>query len=46
MVQGTFNYLAQALMMLGLATQDGNPPTEQPSTLLTLPLFHVTAEVP
>ena len=45
-VQGTFNYLAQALMMLGLATQDGNPPTEQPSTLLTLPLFHVTAEVP
>ena len=45
-VQGTFNYLAQALMMLSLATQDGNPPTEQPSTLLTLPLFHVTAEVP
>ncbi len=45
-VQGIFNYLAQALMMLGLATQDGNPPTEQPSTLLTLPLFHVTAEIP
>lgn len=45
-VQGIFNYLAQALMMLGIATQDGNPPTEQPSTLLTLPLFHVTAEIP
>ncbi len=45
-VQGIFNYLAQALMMMSLATQDGNPPTEQPSTLLTLPLFHVTAEIP
>lgn len=45
-VQGIFNYLAQALMMLGIAAQDGNPPTEQPSTLLTLPLFHVTAEIP
>ena len=45
-VQGVFNYLAQALMMLGIAAQDGNAPTEQPSTLLTLPLFHVTAEVP
>ena len=45
-VQGIFNYLAQALMMLGIATQDGNPPTDQPSTLLTLPLFHVTAEIP
>ncbi len=45
-VQGIFNYLAQALMMLGIASQDGNPPTEQPSTLLTLPLFHVTAEIP
>ena len=45
-VQGIFNYLAQALMMLGIASADGNPPTEQPSTLLTLPLFHVTAEIP
>jgi long-chain acyl-CoA synthetase len=45
-VQGIFNYLAQALMMLGIAAQDGNAPTEQPSTLLTLPLFHVTAEIP
>jgi acyl-CoA synthetase (AMP-forming)/AMP-acid ligase II len=45
-VQGIFNYLAQAMMMLGLATQDGNPPTAQPSTLLTIPLFHVTAEIP
>ncbi len=45
-VQAVFNYLGQAMMMLGLATQDGNPPQGQPSTLLTVPLFHVTAEVP
>ena len=45
-VQAVFNYLGQALMMLGIATADGNPPQGQPSTLLTVPLFHVTAEVP
>jgi acyl-CoA synthetase (AMP-forming)/AMP-acid ligase II len=45
-VQGIFNYLAQALMMLSLATEDGNPPEGQPATLLTVPLFHVTAEIP
>jgi long-chain acyl-CoA synthetase len=47
-VQGTFNYITQAMMMLQLATQDGlvgpNPP--QPCALLTVPLFHVTGEVP
>ncbi len=47
-VQGTFNYIAQAMMMLQLAMQDGtvgaNPP--QPCALLTVPLFHVTGEVP
>jgi long-chain acyl-CoA synthetase len=45
-VQGVFNYLASALMMLGLATEDGTTSTLQPSTLLNVPLFHVTAEVP
>ena len=44
--QAVFNYLGQALMMVGIATEDGNPPEGQPSTLLTIPLFHVTAEVP
>jgi long-chain acyl-CoA synthetase len=47
-VQGTFNYIAQAMMMLALATEDGlvsaTPP--QPTALLTVPLFHVTGEVP
>lgn len=45
-VQATFNYLAQALVMLGIATKMGTPPQGQPATLLNLPLFHVTAEVP
>ena len=45
-VQAIFNYLAQVMTMVGIATQDGNPPEGQPSTLLNVPLFHVTAEVP
>ncbi len=45
-MQGVFNYLAQAVMMLGLATEDGTTSDLQPSTLLNVPLFHVTAEVP
>jgi long-chain acyl-CoA synthetase len=45
-VQGTYNFLASALMMLSLAVQAGRPPVGQPATLLNLPLFHVTAEVP
>ena len=45
-VQAIYNYLAQALVMLGIATEQGQAPTGQPSTLLTVPLFHVTAEVP
>ncbi|MES2045961.1 MAG: class I adenylate-forming enzyme family protein [Pseudomonadota bacterium] len=45
-LQAVFNYLAQALVMFGIATQDGKPPEGQPATLLNVPLFHVTAEVP
>jgi long-chain acyl-CoA synthetase len=45
-VQGIFNYLAQAMMMVGIATAQGSAPVGQPVTLLTIPLFHVTAEVP
>ena len=45
-VQGIFNYLAQVMTMVGIATEDGNPPVGQPSTLLNVPLFHVTAEIP
>ena len=45
-VQGIFNYLGQAMMMVGIATAQGNPPVGQPVTLLTIPLFHITGEVP
>ncbi|MEG3168794.1 class I adenylate-forming enzyme family protein [Sphingomonas sp. LB3N6] len=45
-VQGIFNYLGQAMMMVGIATAQGNPPIGQPVTLLTIPLFHITGEVP
>ncbi len=47
-VQGTYNYIVQAMMMLQIGTEAGmvpaNPP--QPCALLTVPLFHVTGEVP
>jgi acyl-CoA synthetase (AMP-forming)/AMP-acid ligase II len=44
--QATFSYLAQTLMSLQLVTEMGQAPTLQPCTLLNVPLFHVTAEVP
>jgi len=44
--QGVFNYLALTLMSLQLVTEMGQAPTLQPCTLLNVPLFHVTAEVP
>ena len=45
-LSAVLNYLAQVLTMVGIATEDGNPPEGQPVTMLTIPLFHVTAEVP
>ena len=45
-VQGTFSYVAQTLMALNIVTRQGKPPEGQPATLLNVPLFHVTAEVP
>ena len=44
--QGIFNYLSSALTMLAISTQDGAASELQPATLLNVPLFHVTAEVP
>jgi long-chain acyl-CoA synthetase len=47
-VQGIFTYIIQAMVTLQLGTEDGtisaNPP--QPSALLSVPLFHVTGEIP
>lgn len=45
-VQAVFNYLATSLLALQFASEDGKATGEQPSTLLNVPLFHVTAEVP
>ena len=45
-VQGTFSYIAQTLMALNIVTRQGKAPEGQPATLLNVPLFHVTAEVP
>lgn len=45
-VQGTFNYIVQTATILHVLTSTGNPPEGQASTLLNVPLFHVTGEVP
>ena len=45
-VQGTMNYVAQTLMMLTILTERGEAPTVQPCTIVNVPLFHVTGEVP
>ena len=47
-VQGTFNYIVQAMGMLEVAIEDGLviKPDAQPAALLSVPLFHVTGAVP
>ena len=45
-VQGTMNYAAQTLMVATHLTDKGEMPTAQPCTLVNVPLFHVTGEVP
>jgi long-chain acyl-CoA synthetase len=47
-VQATFGYIAQALMQLQIATEDGTiaEPRPQHAVIMTVPLFHVTGEVP
>jgi long-chain acyl-CoA synthetase len=43
---GTYTYTAGLLVLGELLAQDGRPRTGQPRTLITVPLFHVTGEVP
>ncbi len=47
-IQATFGYIAQALMQLQIGTEDGTikPNAPQHATLMNVPLFHVTGEVP
>ena len=44
--QGTFSFVAQTLTVLTHMTDRGEAPTVQPCTLVNVPLFHVTGEVP
>ena len=48
MVQGTFNYVAQTVTVLGIMTERGEAPAadSQPCALVNVPLVHVTGEVP
>ncbi len=43
---GTYTYACGLVVLRELMAQDGRAPTAQPRTLLTVPLFHVTGEVP
>jgi acyl-CoA synthetase (AMP-forming)/AMP-acid ligase II len=43
---GVYAYATGLMTLLGLLTQDGRPPANPPRTLLSVPLFHVTGEVP
>ena len=45
-VSGVMNYICQTAMILQLLTERGEAPTVQPSALVTVPLFHVTGEIP
>ena len=42
----TYAYATGLIVLLGLLTEEGRAPTTQARTLLTVPLFHVTGEVP
>ncbi len=45
-VSGVMNYVCQTAMIVAMLTEKGEAPTVQPSALVTVPLFHVTGEVP
>ncbi len=47
-VQGVFSYIVQALMLLQIGTEDGTIKADRPqhAILMTVPLFHVTGEIP
>jgi acyl-CoA synthetase (AMP-forming)/AMP-acid ligase II len=43
---GTYAYSTGLIVLLGLLTAEGRAPASPPRTLLSVPLFHVTGEVP
>jgi len=44
-VQATYNYIAQTVSLLTYVTEQNQAPKYPPSTLLNVPLFHITGEV-
>jgi acyl-CoA synthetase (AMP-forming)/AMP-acid ligase II len=45
-VQGVYTYATSIMCLLGIMQSMGTPPQNPPKTLLNVPLFHVTGEVP
>jgi long-chain acyl-CoA synthetase len=43
---GVYSYSAGLIVLLGLLTEEGRAPETPPRTLVSVPLFHVTGEVP
>ena len=43
---GVYAYSTGLIVLLGILTADGDAPAGPPRTLLSVPLFHVTGEVP
>ena len=43
---GVYAYSTGLITMLGILQSEGRPPANPPRTLLNVPLFHVTGEVP
>ncbi len=43
---GIYSYTTNLVTMLGLLESNGTPPPNPPRTLVNVPLFHVTGEVP
>ena len=43
---GVYAYTIGLLTLLGIKEMDGEPPVNPPKTLVNVPLFHVTGEVP
>ena len=43
---GVYTYAISLLTLLGILESEGRPPANPPKTLVSVPLFHVTGEVP
>jgi long-chain acyl-CoA synthetase len=43
---GTYAYTIGLMTLLGIKEMEGEPPVNPPKTLVNVPLFHVTGEVP